>query len=180
MSVPVLKECGGGDKAGLCWIHISQNPFTARRSHAGIGHYADVNTTRPNYDLLVKHQVTRVLYPKALNKGPPTVEVRSLANGRRFNVTAEAEVILAAGAIFTQTILHRSGIGPENTLREAKIPLVLSLPGVGNKFQDHTGPSILWNCKSKFLNPGRNDDVVSLTWEPTRHETAQCIGANAC
>ena len=39
----VLKECAGGDKAGLCWIPISQYPVTARLSYAGLGHYAVVN-----------------------------------------------------------------------------------------------------------------------------------------
>ncbi|KAK3389652.1 GMC oxidoreductase-like protein [Podospora didyma] len=145
LGVPVLKECAGGDKAGLCWIPISEHPITARRSHAGLGHYADVNETRPNYDLLVRHQVIRVAYPHDLKRGPPMVEVRSLADNRIFNVTAKAEVILSAGAFHTPTVLHRSGIGPASVIREAGIPLVLDLPGVGNNFQDHSGPSITWN-----------------------------------
>ncbi|KAK0622682.1 GMC oxidoreductase-like protein [Immersiella caudata] len=145
MGIPVLRECAGGDKTGLCWIPISEHPLTARRSHAGLGHYADVNATRPNYDLLVQHQVTKVTYPNGLEEGPPTVEVRSLADNRMFNVTPKAEVILSAGAIFTPSILHRSGIGPASVLRDAGIPLVLDLPGVGSNFQDHSGPTITWN-----------------------------------
>ena len=149
MGIPTPKECADGDKAGLCWIPISQHPLTARRSHAGLGHYANVSAARPNYDLLVKHQVVRITYSQGLDKGPPVVEVRSLADDSgdgRFNVTARAEVILSAGAFHTPTILHRSGIGPASALREAGIPLVLELPGVGNNLQDHTGPGISWNC----------------------------------
>jgi choline dehydrogenase len=147
MAIPALRECGGGDKAGVCWIPISEHPITARRSHAGIGHYAAVNTTRSNYDLLVRHQVIRVIYPNGLDKGPPTVEVRSLADNRMFNITPNGEVILSAGSVYTPTILQRSGIGPASVLKAAGIPVVLDLPGVGSNFQDHGGPAISWNCE---------------------------------
>ena len=141
------RECAGGDKQGLCWVPISQDPIKARRSHAELGHYANVHATRPNYDLLVKHQVTRIVYPKGLQSGPPVVEFRSLADSSLSNITAKAEVIVSAGAIHTPTILHRSGIGPASVLASAGIPLVLDLPGVGSNFQDHSGPGISWNCK---------------------------------
>ena len=146
LGVNVPRECGGGDKEGLCWIPLSQNPVTARRSHAGIGHYAAVNASRPNYDLLVKHQVTRISYPKGLKSGPPLVEVQSLADGHVFNVTAKGEVILSAGVFNTPTILLRSGIGPKEYLAKVGIPLVLHLPGVGSNLQDHSGPTLSWNC----------------------------------
>ena len=147
MGVQPRKECAGGNKEGLCWIPISQHPVTARRSHAGLGHYAAVNETRPNYHLLDRHQVTRVTYPKGLKKGPPRVEVRSLADNSMFNITAKAEVVLSAGTFHTPTILQRSGIGPASFLQAAGIPVVLNLPGVGSNLQDHSGPAISWNCK---------------------------------
>lgn len=146
--VPEVQECADGDKSGLCWIPCSAHPVTFRRSHAGLGHYAAVNTTRPNYDLIVKHQVTRVVYPNGNAKaGPPVVEVTPLDGGQLFNVTATAEVILSAGAFHTPAILQRSGIGPASFLDAAGIPVVLDLPGVGSNFQDHSGPGISWNCQ---------------------------------
>jgi len=156
MRVPVNKECASGDKTGLCWIPISQHPLTARRSHAGLGHYADVtgNSTKPrlNYDLLTNHQVVRVVYPNGLASGPPLVEIKPVgSSGGRFNATAKAEVIVSAGAFNTPTVLHRSGIGPASVLKEYGIPLVLDLPGVGNNLQDHSGPSISWNCEYSTL-----------------------------
>lgn len=144
MGIRTLRECAGGNKEGACWVPTSQHPVTARRSHAGLGHYADVR--RPNYDLLASHQVTRVVYPKGLKSGPPIVEVRSLAHDQVFSVTVKAEVILSAGAFHTLTILQRSGIGPATFLQNAGIPLVLDLPGVGSNLQDHSGPVVDWNC----------------------------------
>lgn len=127
---------------------ISQDPLTARRSHAGIGHYADVNATRPNYDLLVHHQVVRVVYPHSHKSGPPLVEIKSLDDGSIFNVTAKAEVVISAGALHTPTVLHRSGIGPASVLRNYGIPVVIDLPGVGSNLQDHSGASVSWNCEA--------------------------------
>ncbi|EAQ87707.1 hypothetical protein CHGG_04326 [Chaetomium globosum CBS 148.51] len=147
LGVQEPKECANGNKEGICWVPTTQHPVTALRSHARLGHYAAVIDTRPNYDLLVKHQGVRVVYPKKArrNAGPPIVEVRSLADDNLFNVTAKAEVIISAGAIHTPTVLMRSGIGPASVLESAGIPLVLDLPGVGSNFQDHTGPSVSWN-----------------------------------
>ncbi len=101
LGVEVSKECAGGHKAGICWVPSSQHPVTARRSHSGIGHYSDVVSSRPNYELLVRHQVIRVVYPRGPGSSPPLIEVRSLENHERFNVTVKGEVILSAGALHT-------------------------------------------------------------------------------
>ena len=143
IGIKASKECAAGNKEGLCWIPTSQHPVTARRSHSGLGHFASV--PRPNYDLVVKHQVVRVVYPKGLESGPPLVEVRSLDGGGLFNVTAKAEVVISAGAFHTPTVLQRSGIGPASFLRAAGISVLIDLPGVGSNLQDHSGPSITWN-----------------------------------
>jgi choline dehydrogenase len=147
MGIQEPKECAGGHKEGICWVPTSQHPVTARRSHAGLGHYADVIDTRPNYDLLVKHQGVRVVYPKKGAKAP-LVEVRSLEDNRLFNITAKAEVIISAGALHTPTVLMRSGIAGASVLEAAGIPLVLDLPGVGSNLQDHSGPPVSWTCMS--------------------------------
>jgi len=144
------KECAGGDKEGICWIPTSEHPVTFRRSHSQLGHYAAVANARPNYDLLVQHQGVRVVYPQKHRSGPPLVEVRSLAENRLFNVTARAEVIISAGALHTPTVLLRSGIGPASVLKAAGIPVLLDLPGVGSNLQDHSGPTLSWNCTPPF------------------------------
>ncbi|KAH8898110.1 alcohol oxidase [Thozetella sp. PMI_491] len=157
MGILERKECAGGYKDGLCWIPISEHPVTSKRSHSGVGHYAVVNATRKNYDLFVKHQVIRVVYPNGLASGPPLVEVRSLDDGRVFNVSSKGEVIISAGALHTPTILQRSGIGPASFLRTANIPVILDLPGVGSNFQDHGGPGITWN----YTEPGNFSPLPS-------------------
>ncbi|KAK6855186.1 choline dehydrogenase [Apiospora arundinis] len=133
------QECAAGDTDGLCWIPASQHPWASVRSHSGQGHYRDVINDRPNYDLLVRHKVTRVLFPNNTDpkEGPPAVEVRSLRHRTVFTVKATAEVIISAGAIHTPQILQRSGIGPPDLLERAGIDVIADLPGVGYNFQDH-------------------------------------------
>lgn len=162
MKIPSQQECAGGDKAGICWVPTSGHPMTTRRSHSGLGHHAAVNALRDNYDLLVRHQALRVLYPKGQTQEgrPPVVEVRSLSNDELFNVTARLEVILSAGALHTPTILHRSGFGPAEVLRKASIATVIDLPGIGANLQDHSASVITWNCE--YL-PEKVDIDQSLT-----------------
>ncbi len=58
-------------------------------------------------------------------------------NGQRYSVSAQAEIILCAGAIGSPAILQRSGIGPGQVLADAGLTPVLGLPGVGANLQDH-------------------------------------------
>ena len=137
----------------MCWVPTSAHPVTFRRSHAGLGHYAAVQEERPNYHVLLNHQVTRVVYGKGCAaKAPPFVEVRSLGDDSVFNVTARLEVVISAGTFHTPTILQRSGIGPSDFLEELGIETVIDLPGVGSNFQDHSGPGLEWNCMSPSTN----------------------------
>lgn len=50
------------------------------------------------------------------------------------------EVVLSAGAVGSPALLQRSGIGPEDTLRAAGVPVAVELPGVGRGWSDH--PSV--------------------------------------
>lgn len=156
LGLKIPKECAGGDKHGVCWVPTSEHPVTMRRSHSGLGHYVLVQEGRSNYDLLVKYQVVRVVYPPSppaaknakpakKKSRPPLVEVKDISSSSIFNVTVKAEVIISAGAFNTPAVLQRSGIGPPAFLQSAGIPLVIDSPGVGANLQDHSGASVNWN-----------------------------------
>lgn len=146
MGVRVAVECPDGDKEGICSAPNSQHALKGRRSYAGLGHYLDVVYSRKNYDLLAKHQVTRLLFPPG--NGSTVVESRRVNGGPVFNISATAEVILAAGAFNTPAILLQSGIGAAKGLQGFGVPELVSLPGVGANLQDHSGPVLAWSCKS--------------------------------
>ncbi|KAI0835260.1 GMC oxidoreductase [Hypoxylon sp. FL0890] len=58
-----------------------------------------------------------------------------LENGH--TVTANKEVILSAGTLQSPRLLLRSGVGEPSVLSEHRIPLIRSLPSVGQQYFDH-------------------------------------------
>ena len=78
------------------------------------------------------------------------VEKIEISDGRATGVTysdsagrhtahADAEVVLCGGTFNSPQILHLSGVGPGNHLRDSGIDVVHDLPGVGENLQDHFG-----------------------------------------
>ena len=56
---------------------------------------------------------------------------------KNFSVRANCEIILAAGAINSPTILQRSGIGDGTVLQQAGVKTLCNRAGVGTNLQDH-------------------------------------------
>lgn len=97
----------------------------------------------PNLHVLVETQVLRVLF-EGEEKRAVGVEIRAnpnFAQGGRDNSTktvkARKLVIASAGSFGTPLLLERSGVGDPEVLEKAGVPVVESLLGVGNDFQDH-------------------------------------------
>lgn len=136
--------------------------------------YFDPVIDRPNLDVATEQTVTQILLETVgqLQKAVG-VEVCSIASSgpracrkvnrlligsvkqfahsdqtERTNISCSGEVILAAGAIFSPTLLQISGIGPESVLKSLNIPVRLDLPGVGANFQDHGMLHPIYSCKS--------------------------------
>jgi choline dehydrogenase len=65
--------------------------------------------------------------------------------GQEETARAEAEVILAAGAIGTPQLLMLSGIGPADHLREQGIYVIVDSPAVGANLADHPSVPVLWS-----------------------------------
>lgn len=77
-------------------------------------------------------------------------------DGRRQDLTASAEVILAAGTVNSPQLLMLSGIGPHAALARHRIEVAHALPGVGANLQDHPTVSLAMD------NPGA--EYYALTW----------------
>ena len=69
--------------------------------------------------------------------------------GETFTVEGE-EIILCAGAVGSPHILMLSGVGPAPNLREAGVPLVKHLPGVGQNLRDHPQLHVLWKTRPEY------------------------------
>ncbi len=78
-------------------------------------------------------------------------EVVYRSGGQRNRIGVEGEVLLAAGAIGSPTLLLRSGIGPAEHLHSCGIKVAVEAPEVGRNFHDHVGVPIV--CASRFPVP---------------------------
>ncbi|QTD30685.1 GMC family oxidoreductase [Pseudomonas fluorescens] len=97
--------------------------------------------------------------------GKQAVGVEALIAGRRVQLKARKEVLLAAGAFGSPHLLMLSGIGPESELKPQSISVRHELPGVGKNLQDHpdvvlcyrsTDTSLLGMSLSGSLKMGRS------------------------
>ncbi|KAF2832260.1 alcohol oxidase, partial [Ophiobolus disseminans] len=158
LGLPAPKEAAGGDAVGVFWLPSSQDPKSQTRSYARTAHYDPV-ASRPNYHLLVGHEVTEVVLEAFANGErkwkASGVKLQAVddKNATSDVVMAKKEVILAAGTIHTPGILQRSGLGPKDVLRASNVDVKVELPGVGQNFQDHALLNMFYNLASPPPGP---------------------------
>ncbi|XTI92290.1 GMC oxidoreductase [Cenococcum geophilum] len=111
------KEGANGKAFGVFWVPSPLDLMTETRSYARTAHYYRAKSRSNNYHLFTGYTVIHITFTGGL--------------------TANKEVILAAGVIGAPQILQRSGIGPKALLEKAGIKVKQGLPGVGRNFQDH-------------------------------------------
>ena len=88
--------------------------------------------------------VTNALVTGLLIEGGRAAGVTYRYRGKEETARAEAEVILAAGAIGSPQLLMLSGIGPADHLREHGIYVIADTPAVGANLMDHPSVPVVW------------------------------------
>ncbi|XP_075589709.1 L-sorbose 1-dehydrogenase isoform X2 [Dermatophagoides farinae] len=92
---------------------------------------------RNNLHVLVRSHCTRILLRNNTDTNQlEAYGIEFVRNNQTYQVQANHEVILAAGAINTPQIMMLSGIGPRQHLMELGIQVQMELP-VGEQLQDH-------------------------------------------
>ncbi|TVY89398.1 Dehydrogenase [Lachnellula willkommii] len=137
LGIKISNDGGSGSAYGFFWGPTSLDPSKETRSSARFGPY-EVAKNRTNFHLLSSQQVTKLILDSS---GPEIkiegVEFKSSSSAPVQTVTANKEVILAAGSIHTAALLQLSGIGDAAVLSKLNQTVALDLPGVGNNFHDH-------------------------------------------
>ena len=144
LGIKANKEGAGGSALGLFWIPSALNPHTVTRSYSKTGHH-DPAAPRENYHLLTGHRVRDIVLDD-LSAVAITIQSRNASDTTITTITAKQEIVLAAGAFGSPTLLQRSGIGPKEMLEIADIEVKLDLPGVGRNLQDHAATFLLYDC----------------------------------
>jgi len=110
-----------------------------KRWSASAAYLRPILGKRPNLTLEVGARTTRILIERGRAVG-----VEFVQDGQTRQVRAEAEVLLAAGAVQSPHILQLSGVGDPDRLTAAGVTPVHPLKGVGENLQDHLDVIVSW------------------------------------
>ncbi len=130
MGIPILDDVNGPMRPGAGYINMNIAADGTRVS--AVRAFLRPALSRPNLTLLLNTNVVRLNF-----KGTRCVGVKINSDGAIKDITADKEVILAAGAIHSPKLLMLSGVGEAKALHSLGIDVVENLPGVGQNLQDH-------------------------------------------
>jgi choline dehydrogenase len=143
--VAAAQNCGqdanddfnGSRQDGVGYYQVTQR---AGRRWSAADAYLHPAAARPNLTILTDALATGIEI-----EGGRAVGVRYLQRGAEVFARAEAEVIVAAGAIGSPQLLMLSGVGPADHLREHDIPVMADSAGVGANLSDHPIVTAMWS-----------------------------------
>jgi choline dehydrogenase len=133
---PANDDFNGAQQDGVGFYQVTQR---AGRRWSAADAYLHPAAGRPNLTVLTDALATGV----EIEDGR-AVGVRYLRRGVEEVAWAQAEVIVAGGAVNSPQLLLLSGIGPADDLRGLGIPVVADSPGVGSNLSDHPIVAGLW------------------------------------
>ncbi|HEY2550375.1 MAG TPA: GMC family oxidoreductase N-terminal domain-containing protein [Streptosporangiaceae bacterium] len=134
---PANADFNGAQQDGVGFYQVTQK---AGRRWSAADAYLHPAADRPNLTIETDALVTGVLIEAGRATG-----VRYLRRGTEELARAEAEVILAAGAVGSPQLLMLSGVGPADHLHEHGIAVLADSPGVGANLSDHPIVTALWS-----------------------------------
>jgi choline dehydrogenase len=147
--IPTIPEFNRGDNFGCAYFHMNQKKGV-RWSMADA--FLHPIRNRKNLTLMTKTQVLKVLTKNISDstRNQSRYQIKAWANSKhevygleilnqnsKKIVTANNEVILAAGSVSSPHLLQISGIGPSSHLKSIGVDPICDLKGVGENLQDH-------------------------------------------
>jgi choline dehydrogenase len=154
MDMPILDDVNGPMGPGAGYINMNIAADGTRVSAASA--FLHPALSRPNLTLLLNTNVVKLNF-----KGTRCVGVKVNTDGAVRDITADKEVILAAGTINSPKLLMLSGVGEAKALRSFGIDVVENLPGVGENLQDHVLVSgVVFKYKGKMPDRPAGSNAV--------------------
>lgn len=145
MGIQPVGDFNTGDNEGSSYFHVNQKKGLRWSAARG---FLKPAKTRAN--LRVE---TGCLADKLILKDGRAVAIEYLQGGQRKRAECRGEIILCAGAIGSVQVLQRSGIGPEDVLKDAGIEVQLHRQGVGRNLQDHLQQRAIYRVRgARTLN----------------------------
>jgi choline dehydrogenase len=129
VGIPRREDFNDGDNEGSGFFEVNQRNgvrWTTAKA------FLQPARNRKNLRVVTRALVTGLVLDKRRATG-----VRYRAGGTEHEVSARAEIILAAGAVNSPKLLELSGIGDPDVLQPHGIAVMHALRGVGANLQDH-------------------------------------------
>lgn len=119
---------------------MSIDPKSCTRSDSATAYFEPAKG-RPNLQVLTGALAEKIIFDTS-GKAPKAAGVQIRKDGKSSVLTAQREVILAAGVFGTPKLLELSGIGGRPLLEKLGIPVVVENPNVGENLQDHPSTGV--------------------------------------
>ncbi|MEZ5734590.1 MAG: GMC family oxidoreductase N-terminal domain-containing protein [Novosphingobium sp.] len=161
MGWPVKEDVNAPD-AGDGVGYMPRTIWRGKRQSAAVAFLRPVRS-RPNLTVLTGAVTDRVLLD-----GKRAAGVEILQDGERRTIAARREVIVSAGAVASPGVLERSGIGRPDVLEPLGIPVLHSLPSVGEGVSEHRALRMQWRL-NRPLSYNRDYEGLRLVWNVIRY-----------
>ena len=128
-NLPLIADMNSDFRDGCGMVPMSNTE--TRRMHSAPCYLTTDVRQRKNLSIQTSARVTQIHFD---GKRATGVSVEREGQITRYHA---GNIVLAAGAIFSPTLLMRSGIGDAAALSKLGIPIVADRPGVGANLQNH-------------------------------------------
>lgn len=144
MGIPYHRNLNGEESEGFGPYQLNtHNGFRCSSADAFL---------RPALKRKNLHLESHALTTRVLFDGKKAIGVEYEKKGKTHRAYASKEVVLAAGAINSPTLLQHSGVGPTELLQRHGIDVVHNSPAVGRNLQDHLGINYNYIANVPTLN----------------------------
>jgi choline dehydrogenase len=170
--IPYSDDFNRGDNFGCGYFEVNQKEGVRWNASKAFLHPI---RSRPNLTVMTGAQVDSLILEQTQGASKP-LAVRGVrfsisANGsseRRSALlrkdVADAEVVMAAGAIGTPQILELSGIGDAKVLQAAGVDVRLDEPGVGANLQDHLQLRMIYKVSNVHTLNRQANSLFGKAW----------------
>lgn len=156
LGTPVSDDINAENQEGVGYFQLTTHK--GRRCSTAVA-YLNGARSRSNLSIITHAMVKRIGFD---NKHATSVHIEQ--KGKRREIRARHEIILAAGAIGSPQLLQVSGIGPGQVLQNAGVETLVDAPEVGENLQDHLQIRSVYKTK----NPVTLNDELSNNWQKMR------------
>jgi choline dehydrogenase len=156
--IPATDDFNRGNNEGVGYFEVNQKE--GWRWNTAKAFLRPTCYARPNFEMWTLAQVAKLVVETDATTGALRCTGVQVWDGTEMvTATANAEVLLCAGAIGSPQLLQLSGLGPASLLQSKGISVVKDLPGVGANLQDHLQIRAVYKVKNA---PTLNTQANSL------------------